>query len=131
MTAHAPTLDEFVRHARLFGLEDVVETARAYLAPPELAALELEVAQLGAKNGRPAATRQRRTTTQLQEQVRALRDRGMVPGAIADTLNISDRRTESLLRQATTPNGGRKGLSQAKDSAAKAVGHVGGKARRA
>jgi hypothetical protein len=39
-----------------------------------------------------AGKRRRRTTPTLRAQVAALRRRGMVPSAIADTLNISDRR---------------------------------------
>jgi hypothetical protein len=97
-----PTLSQFVRHAELFGSELVVETAADDLTSSGLVVLETELALLarrnGKRNGKPAATRQRRTTPDLQRQVTALRALGMVPAAIADTLNISDRRCRELIR---------------------------------
>lgn len=35
----------------------------------------------------------------LRKQVADLRDRGVVPTAIADVLNISDRRVKGILRE--------------------------------
>jgi len=39
-----------------------------------------------------------RTTVPLRQQVADLRERGLVPTVIADVLNLSDRRVESILR---------------------------------
>ena len=41
----------------------------------------------------------RRTTVPLRRQVAELRERGLVPTAIADVLNLSDRRVKSILRE--------------------------------
>ena len=43
--------------------------------------------------------RRRRTSAQLRQEVAELRGRGMVPAAIADALNVSDRRLAGLLRE--------------------------------
>jgi hypothetical protein len=84
-----PALADFVRHARRFGPECVVETARDYLIGGDLVELEADLVLLDVGH---AGKRRRRTTPTLRAQVAALRRRGMVPSAIADTLNISDRR---------------------------------------
>lgn len=106
-------LHAFVRHARLFGPECVVETARACLSASEVATLELEVALLARSNGKPAA-RRRATTPALVEQVAELQRRGLVPAAIADALNISDRRARGLLAKVQPhENGGRNPSIQA------------------
>jgi hypothetical protein len=39
------------------------------------------------------------TTSSLRDQVKALAERGLLTAAIADTLNISDRRVTALLRE--------------------------------
>lgn len=81
------------RHVRRFGPEGIAEVARA-----ELPAAQAEsVALLGAKK----LSRRRKTTDTLREQVAALHERGMVPLAIADALNISDGRCRRLLPSAT------------------------------
>jgi hypothetical protein len=113
--ASHPTLEQFKTHARKFGPDCVVETARDRLSPAQLAELELEIATLGSGNGKPAGTRQRRTTDDLAGQVLALRDRGVMPAAIADTLNLSDRRVANILsRSRPSRNGAEKRLVQAK-----------------
>ena len=93
---HPPTLDELRRHAQRFGIDCVIETARDYLTAAEVAELELDMASA---NGGP---RRRRTTTALREQVEALARRGLVRSAIADTLNISDRRVAAMLATGST-----------------------------
>lgn len=45
----------------------------------------------------------RRTTPTLREDVMALHARGMVPSAIADVLNLKDRRVADILRKALKP----------------------------
>jgi hypothetical protein len=76
------------RHAQKFGPDGVAEIADAY----GHTALAAELAESGPRG--------RRTTTSMKEQVRALHDRGLVPGAIADALNLSDSRVRRLLTQA-------------------------------
>jgi hypothetical protein len=44
----------------------------------------------------------RRTTVPLRHQVADLRQRGLVPTAIADVLNLSDRRVNQILRELKT-----------------------------
>jgi hypothetical protein len=113
-----PTVAEFLTHARRFGPECVVETARDILGEHELR--ELEVG-LVLSVGPTDRLRQRRTTADLAGQVRALFERGLVPSAIADALNISDRRVAGILSKSrTSENGGRKRLNQAEKNAAKA-----------
>jgi hypothetical protein len=41
----------------------------------------------------------RRTTVPLRRQVAQLREHGLVPSAIADALNLSDRRVKTILRE--------------------------------
>jgi orotate phosphoribosyltransferase-like protein len=50
-----------------------------------------------------APPRQRQTTADLRAQVLDMRARGMVLGAIADALNVSDQRVRKILREAATP----------------------------
>ena len=50
------------------------------------------------EDGAPAK-RRRRTSSTLAEQVSDLAARRMVVTAIADALNISDRRTKQILRE--------------------------------
>lgn len=47
----------------------------------------------------PQAKRQQRTSATLRQEVVDLRERGLVPSAIADALNVSDRRVASILRE--------------------------------
>jgi hypothetical protein len=109
----APTVEQFICHAQRFGAEYVRETAERYLAAPELAALDAELALLAHRNGKPTA-RQRRTTATLRAQVVELDRRGLVRAAIADALNISDRRVADILgKSRTSENGGQKRLAQA------------------
>jgi hypothetical protein len=116
------TLAQFVRHAEKFGPELVVETAAGSLSADELAHLEAEIALLGRRNGKPARSRQRRTTDALREQVLVLRDRGLLPTVIADTLNVSDRRVQTILAESRrSENGAGKRLNHAGGNAAKAV----------
>lgn len=72
-----------------------------------------------------AGKRQRRTTSELRGQVLELARRGLVAAAIADTLNLSDRRVREIMSQ-TPENGGRKPADRAKNFAAKADPQVNG-----
>jgi hypothetical protein len=114
-----PTVTAFLAHARRFGPECVVETARACL--PEREVHELEVGLVLSAVGPKVHLRQRRTTVDLAGQVLALADRGLVAIAIADALNISDRRVAVILKTCrTSKDGGQKRLNQAEKNAAKA-----------
>jgi hypothetical protein len=83
-----PTVEQLRKHAERFGGELVRETAAAF-------GLDLDARVVAEK-----PKRQRRTGPTLKTQVLDLRERGIMPTAIADTLNISDRRVASILRDA-------------------------------
>ena len=84
----APRAEQLHRHAEKFRSEGVAEVARAY-------GIELVVRDADAKRPR----RSRRTTAALEAQVVDLRARGLIPTAIADTLNLADRRVQEILRR--------------------------------
>jgi hypothetical protein len=84
-----PTEDALRRHARRFGRECVSGVAEAY----GYTALAAELAET-------SGGRTRATSETLRAQVLALHARGVLPAAIADTLNVSDRRVKTLLREA-------------------------------
>jgi hypothetical protein len=86
----APTSEALHRHATRFGLEFVKATAEAFgIYLRNVAAV-------------PKSTEKktRRTTETLRAKVLNLHERGVVPAAIADTLNVSDRRVAQILRAA-------------------------------
>ena len=82
-----PTPEQLHRHAERFGPESVQETADMY-------GIDLSIRK---RTGQPK--RRRRTSEELRRDVAELRGRGMVPLAIADTLNVSDRRVSEILRE--------------------------------
>jgi hypothetical protein len=97
-------LDERIE-ARASFCAEVVAMKRALDRLP----VEIALAQRRAAKPRARQTRQRRTTAALRAQVLDLHQRGLVLAAIANTLNISDRRVRELLRDTGNPrNGGRK-----------------------
>ena len=83
-----PNGDAFHRHSQRFGPELVNETAK-------LLGVDTNV-----KRERPKVRRQRRTNADLTAQVVELHSRGAVVAAIADTLNIADRRVTEILASA-------------------------------
>lgn len=86
--APVPTAEQLRRHAERFGPDGVNETAR----------------QLGVETCvRPAqkAKQRRHTTRNLRGQVLELHRRGAMAEAIADTLDVSDRRVQSILASAS------------------------------
>jgi hypothetical protein len=101
----SPTLEQLIRHARLFGAECVYETGeQAGLSRQDLARLRIECDALEAKrttaSGRfTVGTRRRRSEDETRSAVLALSVDGFVPSAIADKLGISDRTVRSYLRQ--------------------------------
>jgi hypothetical protein len=76
-------------------------------------------------HGKPTPrARQRRTTAELIEQVADLARRGIIVAAIADELDVSERRVRELRRKVEqAENRDRHPSIQAEDSAAKRVGH--------
>lgn len=84
----APTSERLRRHAVRFGHELVAQTAAAFGAKLHVKA---------PKKALPK--RKRHTTDELRTQVHELRKRGLIPMAIADTLNISDSRVRALLQE--------------------------------
>lgn len=82
-----PTEEALRKHARKFGRECVSEIAEAY----GYTALAAELAET-------SGGRTRATSDTMRAQVLALHARGILPEAIADTLNVSDRRVKKLLR---------------------------------
>lgn len=86
----APTAEELHKHVARFGPDGVAEIKDAY----ELTLLNVSAAPAS------KAPRARRTTESMKTKVLNLHERGVVPAAIADTLNISDRRVQDILRAA-------------------------------
>jgi hypothetical protein len=85
------SVDALRRHAERYGTDGVKAVA-------SVCGLDLNVRKVA-----ELPKRRRRTTGQLVEEARLLRDRGMVPGAIADVLNVSDRRVKELLAEPELP----------------------------
>ena len=86
---HTITAEMFRRHADKFGPESVRETA---------AELGVELSRSTVTPARKAPKFRRRTTASLTRDVREMRGRGVVVTAIADSLNISDRRVKELIK---------------------------------
>jgi hypothetical protein len=126
MSITRPTYDELLTHARKFGSECVYETATTYLARRELAMLRSELDELSSsskRSRRPTTSKHRRTDLDLIEQVIVLRDEGLVPAAIADKLNLGERRIRSILTTSQTARSpAPKCLNQAEDDAGYAAG---------
>jgi len=84
----APTSNEFHRHAERFDREGVNEIAAVYRI------------ELNASPARQAGPRSRRhTRPALRQQVIELHQRGVLLTAIAEALNVSDRRINEVLAQ--------------------------------
>lgn len=108
--------DAFIRHAQLFGIECVFETADSNgFSGRELALLrvELDAIERGRKAGRyTVGSRRRRSPEETVQAVRLLRDRGLVVGAIAVKLDVSNgyvskclRKPETVKNRAAKPHG--------------------------
>ena len=84
----APTAEQLHRHVARFGLDGVPEIRDAY--------------QVTLRSAVPTskAPKRRHTTETMKTKVLNLRDRGVLPAQIADTLNISDRRVSDILKAA-------------------------------
>lgn len=87
-TVRPPTRDKLDTHARRYGVECVNETAAIY-------GVDMKLRREPSK-----PKRSRRTTGELRGQVLELRSRGLVGTAIADALNVSDRRVNTILAAA-------------------------------
>ena len=86
----APTAEGLHKHADRFSPDGVAEITDAY----RLTLLNVSAAPAS------KAKRARRTSETMKTKVLNLHERGVVPAAIADTLNISDRRVSEILRAA-------------------------------
>jgi hypothetical protein len=128
MSITHPTYHELLTHARKFGVECVFETATTYLARRELALLRSELDELSSsskRSRRPTTSKHRRTNGDLIEQVIVLRDAGLLPAAIADKLNLGERRVRSILATSQSSRSpAPKWLNQAVDDASYAVGRL-------
>ena len=84
----APTAEELHKHVARFGSDGVAEIKDAY--------------RVTLRNAAPTskAPRRRHTSESMKAKVLNLRDRGVVPAQIADSLNISDRRVSDILKAA-------------------------------
>jgi hypothetical protein len=104
MVVDRPTLERFVRHAQLFGTECVAETASDYLGPQAMARLRVELD--GIERGRKSSAgfsvgkRRRRSREETTAAIIQLSVEGLVPGAIADKLGVSDSYVSKALRAA-------------------------------
>jgi hypothetical protein len=86
--AKPPTAEQLHRHAERFGSELIAETAREY-------GVDLRL-----RKRADAPKRQRRTSAGLEQEFAQLYfERRMVLSAVADVLNISDRRAATLLKR--------------------------------
>lgn len=86
-----PDREGLHQHVRKFGPDGVKETAATF-------GINMQVTAARSKSGKP---RQRRTTDTVRAQVLNLHARGLISAAIADTLNLSDRRVKAILTEAT------------------------------
>jgi hypothetical protein len=85
----APTVERLHKHAAKFDAEGVKEIADAY-------AIDFHLK----KTNPEAPKKARRTNDELRRQVVDLRARGLRTAVIADTLNVSDRRVQEIVRSA-------------------------------
>lgn len=103
--APAPTLAQFIRHAELYGTEQVYETAQDFLAESELVQLALELNRVDGKptgkrfSGKPKR-RKRLSTEQKIQAAEFLRAEGAPNSRIATHLGIGERQVERLFQQA-------------------------------
>jgi DNA invertase Pin-like site-specific DNA recombinase len=99
-----PTLGEFIAHARTHGTEGVYETAAdGLLRPRDLLRLRVELDAIDAgKRGRFGTVigkRRKRTSDETRDAVLLLSEEGLVRGAIADKLGISERTVRRHLEE--------------------------------
>ena len=87
----SPKVEKLHRHMERYGSECVAETAAVF---------GLDLSQAVKRAAKPKPSSQRRTTITLRQQVLDLKDRGVIPGGIANVLNISERRVRQLLKAA-------------------------------
>jgi DNA invertase Pin-like site-specific DNA recombinase len=118
-------LAAYLRHASKFGVECVFETAEAELGDrsPALSRLriELDAIEAGRRIGLRGLGRcgkRRRSRAETLEAVRQLRAEGLVIGAIADKLGVTD---ETVGRYLNSKNGLAKPHGYAAKSAPKRV----------
>jgi hypothetical protein len=89
-----PTVEQFLKHARLFGVDCVHETAEEYLSKGELVLLGVELD--GIRRGHRDGVRGRERI----KKARALLEAGEEPDGIAVRLNCDEDELERLLLEA-------------------------------
>jgi hypothetical protein len=82
-------LEALLRHARLFGTEGIVESADG-LSAGELAILRVELARLDSAGRGLYRPRHRRSLAATRAAVWDLDERGLVIGAIAEKLDLTE-----------------------------------------
>jgi hypothetical protein len=106
-------IDERVQARAAFRAE-IIETKNALDRLPA----EIALARRKARKKATPQKRRRPTTAPMRTQVLELYERGLILAAIADTLNVSDRRVQEILRDAGyRRNGHGKRLVQAMKAA--------------
>ena len=87
----APTSNELHRHAEKFTSEGVKELAEVY-------GVDLTL------SSKPTGPRSKKhMTPALREQILDLRERGLMPEAIADAMNLSDKRVRNAIDAVHVP----------------------------
>lgn len=98
-----PTLQEYVRHAELFGIDCVYETAEELGLPAvDMALLRIELDDIEARRMGSRYTvgkRRRRSADETHRAVVALSVAGLVTAAIADKLGIGEKRVVDLVKK--------------------------------
>jgi hypothetical protein len=94
---NAPGLDGLVRHAEVYGIEFVYETATLYLAERDLVTLRLKLDGIAATSGRRGARRRRRSRRELQVAALDLAERGFTRIAIAEQMGVAVKTIDNVL----------------------------------
>jgi hypothetical protein len=97
-----PCLDDFRKHARLFGDEGVYGVATNYLAGEDLARLRVEIDEARANErgryGTVIGKRRKRSADETAKLALRLSMDGLVPAAISEKLGISDSYARKLVK---------------------------------
>jgi hypothetical protein len=97
----APSLEQFVRHAQLFGTECVHETAEGYLGPRALLRLRVDLDRIDRdrKAGRyTVGKRRRRDNDETRQAAIQLSVEGKTTAEIGDILGVSPEHAQRLVK---------------------------------
>jgi predicted transcriptional regulator len=117
-TSSVVGLEQFLRHARLFGSDLVIETAEPLLTERELVRLRVEIDSLVRRSSRrlSRSPRRRRPTEETMLAAVAMREEGFVIGYIAEKLGVTEKTVRELLarhrRESASPQGPHQGLDR-------------------